>query len=351
MGTLRAVGERWTVTSLLRRFEDAPHFGSPLTRASQWLSVAAVAADPLGLARVGRVDPVVVEGAVRRWKKEDVSEHQIRGRVAVLRSAVGWAFAEDYLVRDLLVGAHGLVSGGLPRTHLPVRIVQEAIAFARLDRDMARKQHAQQRRKPSAIRRLYWADQTLLSVCLLAEVGPRRGELCAFRTDDLDCAGLWIERAAKRTPMGVVIGPTKTYRSGRVTLSASTSRLWREYLAAWYGPTALSGVESFWMFSYTPGAEKPFSPETLPCRFGELTQRTSAGRPIGLHRVRHTAATVLAAAGHTSGAQRRLRHSRLDTTLRHYVDTTDLTDDRDVAEDLQHLYGAMPAPVSMRPVI
>jgi len=32
MAALRAVGERWTVSSLLERFQEAPDFASPVTR-------------------------------------------------------------------------------------------------------------------------------------------------------------------------------------------------------------------------------------------------------------------------------------------------------------------------------
>lgn len=125
-----------------------------------------------------------------------------------------------------------------------------------------------------------------------------------------------------------------------MTVSGHTSRLWREYLTTWFGSTAVSGVDSFWLFSSRPGASKPFGPETLARRFGVLARRTSATGPVGLHRVRHTTATVLVATGEIDGAQHRLRHSRLDTTLRHYVDTTGVTDDVDVADQLQCLYGA-----------
>ena len=351
MGTLRAVGERWTVSELLGLFEERSCFGSPLTRAGQAWSAAAVMTDPLGQVRVGRLGPIVVQAAVSRWRQQGVSDYQIRGLVGVVRGAVKWAFVEGYLVCDLLFSVRGLTHAGTPRTHVPVRIVQEAIALARLDLDMARAALARQRRRGSGIRRAYWAEQTLLAVCLLAEVGTRRGELTGFRTDDLDSAGLWIERAVKRTQAGAVVGPRKTYRSQRVTLSRSTSRLWRSYLATWYGTTALSGVESFWLFSYRPGDEKPFGPECLANRFGELTLRTSAATPLGMHRVRHTTATVLVAANHLRGAQDRLGHSKLDTTLHHYVDTTDLANDRDVAESLQALYGAREAPVSLKPVL
>jgi integrase len=198
---------------------------------------------------------------------------------------------------------------------------------------------------------VFRAEQTLLSVCVLAEVGLRRGELTGLRSDDLHGAELSVERAVKRAGVGVVVGPTKTYRCGRATVSPSTSRLWREYLTRWFGPAAVSGVESFWMFSRRPAASKPFSPETLARRFGRVAQRTSAAGPVSLHRVRHTTATVLVAAGDMDGAQHRLRHSRLDTTLRHYVDTTGLTDDVDVAEELQRLYGTGAAPISTKPVL
>jgi integrase len=351
VGSLRAVGERWTVSLLVRHFDDAPTFSSPVTRASQSWLVAAVSADPLGRVKVGRLDVPRLTGAVACWRKAGLSEHQVRGRVAVVRAAVSWACAEDYLLRDMLAGVRGLAVGGLPRTHTPVHVVREAIALARLDLGRARVECTSDTKGSAALWRAFRAEQTLLAVCLLAEVGLRRGERTGLRSDDLDGAALSVERAVKRAQAGVVVGPTKTYRSGRVTVSPMTARLWCDYLSRWFGPTALSGVESFWLFARRPGASTPFSPETLAGRFGQLAQRTGAAGPVSLHRVRHTAATLLVTAGELAGAQHRLRHSRLDTTLRHYVDTTGLTDDRDVANELQRLYDAGACPISAKPFL
>lgn len=303
LAVLHAVGERWTVSSLLRRFDDAPTFSSPVTRGSQSWSVHAVCADPLGEVTVGRLSPARLVGAVNRWRKAGVSEHQVRGRVAVVRAAVGWAFAGDCLLCDRLAGVRGLATGGTPRRHTPVHIVREALALARHDRERARVERAARPGCNAVLWRMFRAEQTLLAVCLVAEVGLRRGELTGLRSDDLYGVDLSVERAVKRARSGVVVGPTKTYRSGLLTVSSGTARLWRDYLSTWYGSTAVSGVESFWLFSRRPGAAEPFSPETLARRFSVLAHRTSATAPVvAVHRWWvHQAACAVAMPGVRAG--------------------------------------------------
>jgi integrase len=127
--------------------------------------------------------------------------------------------------------------------------------------------------------------------------------------------------------------------------------LWRDYVGDWYGPTVLSGARSVGSFCSLPGEPRLLSPETLAGRFTDLARRTGAEGPVSLHRVRHTVATTLVGSGQIEGAQHRLRHSRLDTTLRHYVDTTGLGEDVDVADELERWYGAGEPLVTVRPVL
>jgi hypothetical protein len=57
----------------------------------------------------------------------------------------------------------------------------------------------------------------------------------------------------KRIPGGVVVGPPKMYRSGRVTVSQATAQLWRDYVREWLGPHGVSGVDCAWLFSIRRG--------------------------------------------------------------------------------------------------
>lgn len=63
VGTVRVVGERWTVSFLLQRFQDAPDFTSPVTRQGRRWSAVSVQADPVGGLRVGRLTPAVLSSA------------------------------------------------------------------------------------------------------------------------------------------------------------------------------------------------------------------------------------------------------------------------------------------------
>lgn len=340
MGTLRDVGERWTVASLLRRFQEAPGFASPATWHDRFRSATVVQADPLGSLPVGRLNPVRMGVVVQRWQAAGLSSHQIRHRVVVIQAAVRWAVTADYLARDVLVGFRG-VPHGWPRTHVPVPVVRQLATLGRLDLDQTRRERIQQPRSRSAAMRVFRAQQTMLAIGLVADVGLRRGELTGLRTDDLQGRELWVERAIKRAQFGLEVGPPKTYRPDWITVSAVTARNWAEYLHEWFGPTTLSGMDSQWLFSALPGGPRPLAPETLATRFAAVATKVRTQDQISLHRVRHTVATSLVAMGELDVARRRLRHSRLDTTLRHYTDTTDVNG-RHAADDLEDLYATDP---------
>jgi integrase len=337
VGTLRAVGDRWTVSHLMRECELAPGFTSPVTRVGRAAAAVAVRGDRLGSFRVSELTPALLAGAAARWRSCGLSDYQVRARVAAVRSAVGWAIAQDYLTRDALAGAEP-VPGGRPRTHAPVGVVREIVALARRDLEVARSKQVHDPQATGLTRVVFRAHQTLLLVSVVADAGLRRGELAGLRTDDLCGRELSVERAVKRVPGGVTIGPPKTYRSGRVTVSAATARLWQGYVGEWYGPGFVSGVDWSWLLCARPGVTRPLTPESVAARFTRLASRTGLTGRVGLHQVRHTVATTWVASGRIEAAQHRLRHSKLDTTLRHYVDTTSVLDDVDVADALERLY-------------
>lgn len=321
----------------MREFELAPAFTSPVTRVGRAAAVAAVGVDRLGAFRVSELTPALLAGAAVRWRAAGLSDYQVRARVAAIRSAVGWAMVQDCLVRDVLSGTES-VPGGRPRTHAPVGVVCEIVELARRDLAAARSEHAEDPQSSGLTRRVFRAHQTLLLVCVLADAGLRRGELAGLRTDDLCGRELSVERAVKRVPGGVAIGPPKMYRPGRLTVSAATAQLWHGYVGVWYGPTFVAGVNCSWLLSAQPGATRPLTPESVAARFTRLAGRVSSAGRVGLHQVRHTVATTWVASGRIEAAQHRLRHSKLDTTLRHYADTTGVLDDVEVADALERLY-------------
>jgi integrase len=338
LGTLRAVGERWRLSMLVRLFCEAPGWASPVTLADRSRLVEDIAADHLGTTRLARLSPVVVSDAVEWWRLAGVSDGVARSRVNLVRLAVGWAVGEGLLVRDVLVGARGLPTGKA-RTQTPIPVLRKVITIVRCDVVRAHEGLARDPASRRAKWALFRAQQNKLLVYLVADSGLRRGELAGLRSDDLVGRGLWVERAVKVTRCGVMLGPSKTYRQARMTVSTATARAWREYVHDWFGASFVSGRDTAWLFGAHPASARPVHPMTLADRFGRLVARVDSGSGVrGLHGVRHTVATTLVGHGDVESAQRRLRHSRLDTTLRHYVDTTGVDDDSEIADRLEALY-------------
>jgi integrase len=187
--------------------------------------------------------------------------------------------------------------------------------------------------RPSA-RRLhdaFVADQNLLLVRLAADSGARRGELAALRADDLDGRVLTIERAVS----GGAVGPTKTSRTRRLTLGATTTRMIGDDLARWRDRAAAISEGGEWLLAPDPARSRFITCDRLSHRFETL--RNAAELPgATLHRLRHMVATHLVDGGKVLKAQARLGHRDPATTLRHYSHAVQLEDD-DVADELDRL--------------
>jgi site-specific recombinase XerD len=156
--------------------------------------------------------------------------------------------------------------------------------------------------------------------------------LASLWVDDLEGRVLSVERAAK----GKVIGSTKTYQRGRLTLGATVARCWVEHVAAWRAHPLAGSEPGPWLFAADPSRRCPIQPGGLWQRFQRLRNR-AAVREATLHWLRHTVATHLVSQGKILKASARLRHRDPSTTLRNYVDALPL-DDEDVADDLDALF-------------
>lgn len=332
MVSVAGLADRWPLAVLLGRFVEAAGYRSPATVTRTRAAVRAVQDDPLGAVLVGRLSPALLATVGDRWRSNGVGAAEVRSRHAVVRSALVWAVDRDLLAGAVLHGV-GVAPAGDPRVHLPVPVVRRLVAAAVAGVDDAKRRY-EDRPVPGAVRALFLAEQRRLLVYLVADTGLRRGELAGLRSDDLCGRQLWVERSAKIGPDGrVVVGPTKSHRHGRLTVTATTAGVWREHIDAWYGVQASAGVRPVWMFPDTRDRSLPVSPSTLASRLAHVSVAADADGSA-LHAVRHTVATSLVALGYLAGAQQRLRHRRLDTTLRHYVDTTGVGDE-DVADDIE----------------
>jgi integrase len=279
---LTGVGERWRVAVLLSRYVDAAGYWSPATAARRERAARLVARDGLGAVRVGRLSPVVLEAASGRWRAAGLGAATMRAMRDVVRFAVSWAVGQGWLVVDVLAGVAG-APGCVPRGQVPVRVVRAVVAAARREVRSARDRFVRSHQvgvSPAGELAVFRAEQRLLLVLLVADTGLRRGELAGLRSDDLLGRELWIERAVKRGPRGgVVVGPTKSHRHGRLTVSAATARYWQDHIHAW--PSAHAGcVRSAWLFRATPQATRPLSPGALAARFVRATALAEAGRRV-----------------------------------------------------------------------
>jgi integrase len=147
----------------------------------------------------------------------------VRAAHDVLRFAVSWAVYQQWLAVDVLAGAGGAPSS-TPRSQVLVSTVRAVVAEARKDVRCAEEQYARCRWSPAAELTMFRAQQRLLLVYLVADTGLRRGELTGLRSDDLLGRELWIERAVTSGPRGgTVLGPTKSHRHGRLTVTSATA--------------------------------------------------------------------------------------------------------------------------------
>ncbi|MGH9152545.1 MAG: tyrosine-type recombinase/integrase [Acidimicrobiales bacterium] len=129
-----------------------------------------------------------------------------------------------------------------------------------------------------------------------------------------------------------MLGSTKTGRTRRLTLGATTARLVTGHFEAWAdrGPEPVGD----WLFAPTPLRETWTSADALSHKFRALGNAAVQGP--ALHRLRHGVATLLVDDGKVLKAQVRLGHRDPSTTLRHYSHAVALQDE-DVADKLDVL--------------
>lgn len=265
-----------------------------------------------------------------RWRDDGATVSVISGRFRILRSALGWAVGESLLEVNPLVGMRGPPRPGT-RMHVPTEDLRVLLDTAER---LLEKAQAAFDGTIRTTRELHRAEQLRLLVRLATDSGARRGELAALKFTDLDERVLTIERGVSAEQ----VGPTKTGRVRRLTLGASTARLWRECEVNWHAkaPTALSFGP--WLFSGQADHQARLTAGALGHWFAALCDE--AGLPgISLHRLRHTVATFLVGRGDLLRAQQRLGHRDPSTTLRNYAHALPL-EDLDAADGIDAMLGA-----------
>ncbi len=152
----------------------------------------------------------------------------------------------------------------------------------------------------------------------------------ALRLGDLDGRVLTIERGLSQG----VLGSTKSSRTRRLTLGATTASLITDHYDAWVKRWPVPPVDD-WLFARDPSRAKHLGADRLSHRFRRLGAAAAVPN-AALHRLRHGVATHLVDAGKLLKAQARLGHRDPATTLRHYSHAVAL-DDLDVAGELDRL--------------
>lgn len=126
---------------------------------------------------------------------------------------------------------------------------------------------------------------------------------------------------------------TKTRRSNRLTLGATTAALWHSLAGTWRARVPEESPFGPWLFSRRADHAVRLTTGAVGHRFTRL--RDAAGiETATLHRLRHSVATHLVSNGQILKAQARLGHREASTTLRNYAHAVPL-DDADVAESIE----------------
>lgn len=319
----RAAG--WSVAELLERFLTAEHAWSPATRSSHTSMARWLAGEPIGATGVAVLNPDLVDSRISAWRRAGASVSLVSGRWAVLHSCLAWA-ARQRLLRTNPLATMRRPPRPLPRKHLRTEDIATLLRAANAEVTAA-SSSLEGTSSRAAWRRLFVAEQNRLLVRLAADTGARRGELATLRLSDLDGRVLTIERNLSLE----VLGPTKSKRTRRLTIGATTAAMIRQHFDEWDERAGIEVVDD-WVFAPDHRRSIHARASLLSHRFVRFRER-AAVPDAALHRFRHAVATALVEDGKILKAQARLGHRDAATTLRHYAHATPL-DDIDVADEL-----------------
>jgi integrase len=306
-----------TVEELLERWLGSDHDWRPSTWSGYRSNARALGADSLARVHVTRLDAAVVRAAIGRWRDAGATVSVISGRFRTLRAALGWAHGLGMIDRNP-VGAMRGPPQPPPRLHVQHDDIRRLVRHVEQTVEKAQAELPAVNPDP---RQLHRAEQVLLLVRLAADTGARRSELAALQFADLEDRVLHISRGVSMEQ----IGPTQTGRVRRLTLGATTARLWREFAICWLQRLAPGRELGPWLFSANLDHSRRMTTSHLSHLF--VRARSEAGLPaVTLHRLRYSVATFLVDRGEILKAQMRLGHKDASTTLRNYAHALPLQD-------------------------
>ena len=274
------IGE-WSKTSLEASSRKAATKTLYRTLARVHLSPA-----PLGTMPLAAIRPSHVEALVQRMRDGGSSDSTIRTTYTVLRAVLNGA------VRDKLVA-----------DNVAAKVKRPAVTSRADGRDEAR--HL----SPADVRAVLDAaagTRYAAALSLIAGTGLRRGEALALRWEDvdLDAGVVRVRWTLSRVGKDLVITPPKTSRSRRdVPLVPGVVRLLRSHRVAQAAERLRAG--SLWAgddrdaaLVFTTELGSPIDPRNLLRAFVAAVKRSGVDAGgVGLHTLRHSAATAMLDAG------------------------------------------------------
>jgi integrase len=293
--TLAAWLAEWTSTALpaSSRKQATVDLYTTVTRKHL---VPALGRRPLHLLR-----PSDVEGLVLAKRREGLSASTVRTIYTVLRAAL------DTAVRDGLLRDNPAVKVRRPVAHRQEADHLDAAEAARL---------------LEAVR----GDRLEALFRLMLATGLRRGEALALHWSDvdLDKQVLRVRWTLSRTSTGLELGEPKTAKSRRIVPLPRSATLSLERHRERQKEDRLAAGES-WLeqdLVFTTEIGTPLEPRNVLRRFETLV-REAGLRRVSLNTLRHTAASLLLAAGtHTKVVQEHLGHSSYAITADIYSHVT-----------------------------
>lgn len=300
------VPERLTVAEFLERwirdYASVNVSASTLVRYTGIVRKHAIPA--FGLLLLTKLRPLHLQSAYADWQEAGLSAKTVLHHHRMLHQA--FAHAVDWQ----LLALNPAAAAKPPRApHIEVEHLEPAAVTALLAK-------AAQYQEP-------WP--TLIHVALAT--GARQGELLALRWQDVDpnLGEIRITRTARRfAGEGIVYGAPKTFRSRRpIRLDADTAALLRAHKARQNEERLAAGpawTDNDLVFCEEAGG--PIDAKTVLKWFQRIAAAAELGH-VRFHALRHTAGTLMAAAGiNARFIADRLGHANATFTINTYVHTT-----------------------------
>jgi integrase len=301
-------GSNATVAKLLDDWlEDAERRLSPVTMANYRHVVKTYLRKQLGSIRLDRLGAHDLDRLYRDLERSGQSPYAIRQVHAAMRAALGQGRRWGWVRENVAELARPTP---IPQKRLTTPTPAEVLALSEaIDPD----------------------DPDLAIIVLLAALtGCRRGELCALRWTDVDWATSVLE---VRRSFVVAAGTVheKAPKSGQartVTLDPLAIALLKRLRALQLtraAHTRLASPEDGWLLSIEGHGRKPRRPDAVGAELRRLSRK--AGTPLGLHTLRHYAASELVGGGtDVRTVANRLGHADPAFTLRVYSHSVESRD-------------------------